>query len=211
MNKTEIMEYISTNYKLDDWGKVDLPDNWRWLKVKDDTILMREIKGDTTTITLEEVRDFATVNFIKNGGVKDLLSELSEIMEHLNNEEKTENTTDGSTNSETPSEEVCDVCGECHEETLILSTPQKLLLEGIKVFAERAKTRGVNEEDKMGHIVKTFSALTGVNMTEEQGNLFMVILKLVRSQSDQFNPDDYVDGVNYLAMAGASRAKKEQL
>lgn len=64
---------------------------------------------------------------------------------------------------------------------------------------ERDKEGG---ERSMDACVKAFNALTGHTLTEEQGNIFMVVLKAARSQGGAFKLDDYVDGASYFALAG---------
>lgn len=54
----------------------------------------------------------------------------------------------------------------------------------------------------MGATVKAFNAITGLSMSEEQGWLFMAILKAVRSQHGSLHVDCYEDGAAYFALAG---------
>ena len=67
--------------------------------------------------------------------------------------------------------------------------------------------RGVDRDDPAGErsmpaIVRVFDALTGIRLTERQGWLFMVCLKLVRMQSGKPDADHYLDGANYMALMG---------
>ena len=64
---------------------------------------------------------------------------------------------------------------------------------------ERDKEGG---ERSMKSCVKAFNALTGHTLTEEQGWIFMAVLKAARSQGGAFKLDDYVDGASYFALAG---------
>jgi hypothetical protein len=57
-------------------------------------------------------------------------------------------------------------------------------------------------ERSMGATVRAFDAVSGVSMTEEQGWLFMALLKAVRSQQGAYRDDSYVDGAAYFALAG---------
>ena len=67
---------------------------------------------------------------------------------------------------------------------------------------------GNNSERVMDRIVDMFNAATGHELTEAQGNIFMVCLKVVRSETGTYHDDDhYIDGVNYFAMAGESSSK----
>ena len=62
-------------------------------------------------------------------------------------------------------------------------------------------------ERSMGRTVEAFNAITGHKLTEEQGYLFMVLLKAVRSQQGKYKSDSYEDGAAYFALMGESAAK----
>lgn len=67
---------------------------------------------------------------------------------------------------------------------------------------------GNNSERVMDRIVDMFNAATGHELSEAQGNIFMVCLKVVRSETSTYHDDDhYIDGINYFAMAGESSSK----
>lgn len=57
-------------------------------------------------------------------------------------------------------------------------------------------------ERSMPNAVAAFKAVTGIEMTAEQGWLFMALLKAVRSQQGGFRQDNYEDGAAYFALAG---------
>ena len=59
-------------------------------------------------------------------------------------------------------------------------------------------------ERSMERSVNTFAALTDIQLTEEQGWLFMEVLKQVRSLQGKFKADNYEDLVGYAAKRGAS-------
>lgn len=65
-------------------------------------------------------------------------------------------------------------------------------------------------ERSMGATVKAFEAVTGVSITEEQGWLFMQLLKAVRSQQGAYRADSYEDGAAYVALAGEAAARDRQ-
>lgn len=70
-------------------------------------------------------------------------------------------------------------------------------------MTERASTYDKPQgERSMGATVQAFKAVTGIGMTEEQGWLFMTLLKAVRSQQGAFRADSYEDGAAYFALAG---------
>lgn len=73
---------------------------------------------------------------------------------------------------------------------------------------DRAKTYDKPEgERSMGNAVRAFSAVSGVDMTEEQGWLFMALLKAVRTQQGAYRADNYEDGAAYFALAGETAAR----
>jgi len=69
------------------------------------------------------------------------------------------------------------------------------------IVSGHAEDRDKGEERSMKKIVEVFNALTEHTLSEEDGNIFMVVLKLVRAQRS-FNIDNYVDGIGYLSLAG---------
>lgn len=67
--------------------------------------------------------------------------------------------------------------------------------------------RGVDREKPKGErsmpaIVRVFEAITGIRLSEREGWLFMVCLKLVRMQSGKPDADHYLDAANYIALMG---------
>jgi hypothetical protein len=54
----------------------------------------------------------------------------------------------------------------------------------------------------MGATVDAFRAITGHDLTEEQGWLFMGLLKMVRSQQGGFRADNYEDLAAYAGLQG---------
>lgn len=75
----------------------------------------------------------------------------------------------------------------------------------IDTMVERGKTYDKDdkqEERSMGKTVAAFNALTGHSLTEEQGWLFMVTLKMARAQQGYYKDDNYLDGTAYFALAG---------
>ena len=70
---------------------------------------------------------------------------------------------------------------------------------------DRAATYDKPEgERSMGATVAAFRAVSGVEMTETQGWLFMALLKAVRSQQGAYRSDNFEDGAAYFALAGES-------
>ena len=63
-------------------------------------------------------------------------------------------------------------------------------------------------ERSMAKTVAAFNALTGHQLAEEQGWLFMETLKMARSQQGQFKRDNYEDAVAYAALRGEAAEKE---
>jgi hypothetical protein len=61
-------------------------------------------------------------------------------------------------------------------------------------------------ERSMGRTVEAFNAITSHTLTEEQGWLFMGLLKMVRSQSGDFKADNFEDEAAYAALRGECAA-----
>lgn len=74
---------------------------------------------------------------------------------------------------------------------------------------DRAATYDKPEgERSMGATVDAFRAITGHKLTEEQGWLFMQLLKAVRSQQGAYRADSYEDGCAYASLAGEAAARE---
>ena len=74
---------------------------------------------------------------------------------------------------------------------------------------DRAATYDKPEgERSMGATVEAFRAITGHKLTEEQGWLFMQLLKAVRSQQGAYRADSYEDGCAYVSLAGEAAARE---
>lgn len=84
-----------------------------------------------------------------------------------------------------------------------------ILTEGLSVMQERAAQRDCAKtgERSMAATVKTFNALTGHTLTEEEGWEFMMLLKMVRGRQGLPRVDDYVDLSAYGALLGECRLK----
>jgi hypothetical protein len=85
-----------------------------------------------------------------------------------------------------------------------------LLSHAVNIMKERGQNYDCKEgERSMAKTVKMFTALTGIEMTEEQGWKFMACLKLVRSETgNNAHADNYIDGAAYFALAGETALKK---
>lgn len=84
----------------------------------------------------------------------------------------------------------------------------EILQAGIQHMQDRASTYDKPEgERSMPPTVEAFNAITGHNLTAEQGWIFMAILKAVRSQHGGYREDSYQDGAAYFALAGEQAAE----
>ncbi|WP_293935392.1 DUF6378 domain-containing protein [Iodobacter sp.] len=81
--------------------------------------------------------------------------------------------------------------------------PEKLLNSASEVFKQRGDVRDQEDgERSMERIVNMFNAMKGDEvLTEKDGWLFMALLKIARAEVKP-QEDDFVDGINYLALAG---------
>src|SRR5690554_4339244 len=76
---------------------------------------------------------------------------------------------------------------------------------------DRAATYDKPEgERSMCATVEAFRAITGIRVTQEQGWLFMALLKAVRSQQGAYRADSYEDGAAYFALAGEAAHSNRQ-
>lgn len=94
--------------------------------------------------------------------------------------------------------------------TLVESPPTAItiLQDARQAILDRAATRDLQAERSMARAVAAFNAITGQQLTETQGWLFMVQLKAARATAGAHNLDDYVDGAGYFGLAGESAARE---
>jgi hypothetical protein len=79
----------------------------------------------------------------------------------------------------------------------------EFLQKGLDHMRDRAVTYDQPEgERSMESTVGLFQAATGIDMTPEQGWLFMILLKVVRSQQGAFKADNYEDLAAYAGLMG---------
>ena len=85
------------------------------------------------------------------------------------------------------------------------------LRAGAKAIEDRAPLRDSEGNRSMRCAVDVFAALTGHELSEEDGWLFMAAVKLARSRGGRHHADDYTDGAAYVALAGEARCRAKQL
>lgn len=83
-----------------------------------------------------------------------------------------------------------------------LSQAQKILIEAASNIDNRAAERDTEAERSMARAVAIFNAYSGHTLTETDGWMFMVCLKMARSRAGKFRRDDYTDLSAYAALAG---------
>jgi hypothetical protein len=89
---------------------------------------------------------------------------------------------------------------------------EDILTKAAGHLADRAKTYDRPEgERSMEKTVQMFNTLAGTQLTTEQGWLFMVLLKMVRSQQGDYKADNYEDGAAYFALAGERTSAPKKL
>jgi hypothetical protein len=87
-------------------------------------------------------------------------------------------------------------------------SPKSVLQTAQEMIDERGKRRDNGQERSMQRIVNVFHALTDHKMTEVEGWLFMVVLKLCRERTGS-DLDNWIDGAAYMGLAAEAveRAK----
>ena len=82
------------------------------------------------------------------------------------------------------------------------SRAQNILSKGAAHMQDRAATYDKEGERSIPSVVKAFEAITGHSLTNEQGWLFMALLKMVRTQKGDYRADNYEDLAAYSALMG---------
>ncbi len=85
---------------------------------------------------------------------------------------------------------------------------ESILAECVEVLHERGKQRDVFAERSMAAAVEIASKIGVFDLGEYQGWMFMVALKLARMRRGGLKKDDYVDAINYLALAYECKFKE---
>ncbi len=83
--------------------------------------------------------------------------------------------------------------------------PKQLLETCIKVLDERGKQRDNSEgERSMQKIIELFYFRTGVQISVQEGWIFMQCLKQVRMKTGLPDIDNFIDLINYIALEAES-------
>jgi len=86
-------------------------------------------------------------------------------------------------------------------------TAAEILRAALGHMEDRAATYDApSGERSVPAVVAAFAAVTGVKLTPEQGWLFLVLLKAVRSQQGSYRADNYEDLAAYAGLMGEAAA-----
>lgn len=86
-----------------------------------------------------------------------------------------------------------------------MKTAHEILQAAQRHMEDRANTYNKPDgERRMKATVDAFKEITGINLNEEQGWLFMAVLNAVRSQQGGYSADSYEDGSDYFSLVGES-------
>jgi hypothetical protein len=98
----------------------------------------------------------------------------------------------------------------CADQTFETLSATDLLREAEAIMEDRAAARDQGEERSMARTVRAFNAITGQNLSETNGWLFMLVLKLGRAHGGGFHADDWKDLPGYAALAGECAIRENQ-
>jgi len=86
-----------------------------------------------------------------------------------------------------------------------METPKEILEQAITLVAvDRAKTHG-DYKEVYGRVADLWAAYRGEPYTVQDVLVMMALMKVGRIPSGTTNPDDIVDTIGYMGLAGASR------
>ena len=90
-------------------------------------------------------------------------------------------------------------------------TVYEILQKVMNIVKERGVERDLKEgERSMKRCVLAFNALTGKELTESQGWLFMLVLKLSRASTGNFSLDHRLDTIGYAALLTECELKENK-
>lgn len=85
------------------------------------------------------------------------------------------------------------------------TTATGIISKALFAIDERSKDRDNGNERSMDRAVAIFNAATGLGMSESDGWLFMICLKLARYKNgDGYNADHFIDTAGYAGLLGES-------
>jgi len=78
----------------------------------------------------------------------------------------------------------------------------ELMTEAAQIFNDRHATYG-DMQTVMERVSQIASMISGIHLTPHDIALVLLSVKLARMGSNRANKENYVDGINYFAFAGA--------
>lgn len=84
----------------------------------------------------------------------------------------------------------------------IAQAAEQILVSAQVHMENRACTYDRGGERSIPAVVDAFNSITGHQLTHEQGWLFQVLVKCVRSQQGEYKLDNYEDMAAYAALLG---------
>lgn len=92
-----------------------------------------------------------------------------------------------------------------------MTTAPEMLNRAAEIMAERGKQYDKpSGERSMGKCVAAFNIITGQDLSESEGWLFMAVLKQVRLfTKDGYHSDSADDAIAYLALLAEAKQKEE--
>jgi hypothetical protein len=89
-------------------------------------------------------------------------------------------------------------------------TAPELLAQAATILQQRGDERDKSDGERtMAQITRVFNALLNRDLSEEEGWIFMIILKLVRAQAGKVQPDDFLDTIGYAALLAECAVKEK--
>lgn len=101
--------------------------------------------------------------------------------------------------------------GTCRSIDTYEGTADQILDSAAAALRDRAACRDIAGERSMARCIKAFNALTGQDLSEFQGWLFMGVLKYARATAGNPQLDDLIDAAGYSALAGESIFHKAEM
>ena len=81
----------------------------------------------------------------------------------------------------------------------------EILTEAARLVSSDREAQHGDPRENFRRVALAWSAVSGYPITPAQVPLMMAALKGVRAAMGNTNPDDFVDGAGYFALAGESR------
>jgi hypothetical protein len=94
--------------------------------------------------------------------------------------------------------------------TALPVSPQEILRNATDAVEQRGEDYDSDEgERSMAHTVRIYEAVTGIKLSERQGWLFIMAVKLARAQQSPRKLDHYVDVAGFSSLLGECSVNAE--